>query len=172
MIGLTNAFVPERGLGLSVNIGKGTTWFNANIVTVTSETTVALSANTTSYIFINTTNSLIQSNTTGYINGCVPLATVITNIYQVSFLTDTRPDFLVLAGGGALPNFADNETPSGSGTSFTLAHIPNPSASLQLFRNGLLLEQGIGTDYTLSAAAITLTDALQSGEDLEAWYRY
>jgi hypothetical protein len=53
--------------------------------------------------------------------------------------------------------FIDGETPSGTldglNTSFLLANVPSPPASLALFRNGLLLRQG--GDYTLSANNIT-----------------
>lgn len=69
-------------------------------------------------------------------------------------------------------NFADNEIPTGSGTTFTLAHTPNPSTSLSLYRGGALQEQGGGNDYTISGNTITLAVALVSGEILLANYRY
>src|SRR5678809_767545 len=54
-----------------------------------------------------------------------------------------------------VPLFADDETPSGtvngSNVTFTLAHTPNPSASLQLFVNGQLMTPGATEDFTLSA---------------------
>ena len=71
--------------------------------------------------------------------------------------------------------FIDAEVPAGtvdgSNTAFTLANVPNPSASLELFRNGLLLTQG--GDYTLSGNAITfLTGAAPQPSDvLSAFYR-
>ncbi len=54
---------------------------------------------------------------------------------------------------------------------FVLANVPNPPASVALFRNGLLLNQG--GDYTLSANAITfVTGAVpQPGDILSASYR-
>lgn len=84
------------------------------------------------------------------------------------------------------PSFADQETPAGAidGTNaaFSLAHVPNPAASLILVRNGVVLHAG--ADYTLSGSAITfksftlpgdLTFAVgipQTGDSLLAWYRY
>src|ERR1700722_1776805 len=71
--------------------------------------------------------------------------------------------------------FIDAEVPAGtvdgSNTAFPLANVPNPSASLELFRNGLLLTQG--GDYTLSGNAITfLTGAAPQPSDvLSAFYR-
>jgi len=71
--------------------------------------------------------------------------------------------------------FFDGEVPSGtingSNAGFILANVPNPSTSLALYRNGLLLTQG--RDYTLSANAITFqTGAVpQSNDVLAAYYR-
>lgn len=71
--------------------------------------------------------------------------------------------------------FIDGEMPSGTldGTnaSFVLANAPNPSSSLALFRNGLLLRQG--GDYTLAANGITFqTGAVPQPTDvLAASYR-
>jgi hypothetical protein len=77
--------------------------------------------------------------------------------------------------GGSLPSFANDEIPSGlvnsSNTAFTLAHTPNPASSLQLFKNGQLQKPG-GADYTLTGAAIAFVIAPQTGDALEAFYRY
>jgi hypothetical protein len=74
------------------------------------------------------------------------------------------------------PSFADEETPAGAingvNTAFSLAHTPNPAASLLLVLNGLVLKQGL--DYSLSGAAITFSSAAlpQQGDTLLAFYRY
>jgi hypothetical protein len=71
--------------------------------------------------------------------------------------------------------FIDGEVPSGtmngSNAGFVLANVPNPPASVALFRNGLLLNQG--GDYTLSANAITFAAGAvpQPGDILAASYR-
>lgn len=71
----------------------------------------------------------------------------------------------------------DAETPSGvvDGTNavFTLAHAPSPAASLQLFRNGLLMRATV--DYALSGQTITFAAGSipQMGDSLIAQqYRY
>ncbi|HTB18998.1 MAG TPA: hypothetical protein VK708_12835 [Bryobacteraceae bacterium] len=75
----------------------------------------------------------------------------------------------------ASTTFFDDEIPSGTinGTNvgFILANVPNPSTSLALYRNGLLLTQG--RDYTLLANAITfVTGAIPQPNDvLAAYYR-
>ena len=71
--------------------------------------------------------------------------------------------------------FLDAEVPAGavngSNAAFVLANVPNPPASLALFRNGLLLRQG--GDYTLTSNAVTfVTGAVpQTNDVLSAFYR-
>jgi len=79
------------------------------------------------------------------------------------------------SGTGASTTFIDAEVPAGaangSNAAFTLAYVPNPPASLALYRNGLLMRQG--GDYTLSGNAITFMTgaAPQTGDILAAFYR-
>jgi hypothetical protein len=118
----------------------------------------------------------------------LPAAGITGRIYYCSdpsgshegeVLRDNGTSFDILgyfgtSGGGGLINFADNETPSGTvnGTNptFTLAHTPNPSVSLQFTVNGVLQIQG--TDYTLSTGTITATNIPITGAILRAFYRY
>lgn len=71
--------------------------------------------------------------------------------------------------------FVDGEVPSGilngSNAAFTLSNVPNPSSSLALFRNGLLLRQS--GDFTLSGNAVTFQTGgvPQPGDLLTASYR-
>lgn len=66
-----------------------------------------------------------------------------------------------------------NETPTGAvnsaNTAFTLTFTP-AVGSLQLYLNGQLLEPGIGNDYTISAAAITMLFVPTTGDKLRAYY--
>jgi hypothetical protein len=78
--------------------------------------------------------------------------------------------------GGVVPSFSDGEVPAGvingSNTSFTLNFAPSPAASLDLYRNGLLLR--VGQDYAITGQAITffLAATPQAGDLLQASYRY
>jgi len=78
-------------------------------------------------------------------------------------------------GSGSSTIFVDAETPEGTlngvNTAFTLANPPNPSTSLSLFRNGLLLSQAL--DYTITTNSITfLAGAVpRTGDVLLANYR-
>jgi hypothetical protein len=79
-------------------------------------------------------------------------------------------------GGAAGGSFADSEIPAGvvngSNTVFTLASAPSPSSSLELYRNGLLMLQGV--DYQISMNTITffLGSVPLSGDLLVASYRF
>jgi hypothetical protein len=72
-------------------------------------------------------------------------------------------------------SFIDGEVPqgtvNGSNTAFTLANVPSPTTSLSLFRNGLLLNQGV--DYTIANNAVTFQTgaAPQLNDVLLASYR-
>lgn len=78
-------------------------------------------------------------------------------------------------GGGQGPDFVDGETPQGaldgSNRVFTLAQAPQPAASLQVYRNGLL--QKAGADYVLNGNVITFLEPStpQPGDLLQCSYR-
>lgn len=77
--------------------------------------------------------------------------------------------------GGSQPSFTDAETPGGvvdgSNAAFVLAAVPNPPASLVVYRNGI--RQKAGLDYSLTANTIQFVPAgvPQPGDTLLAGYR-
>lgn len=77
-----------------------------------------------------------------------------------------------------LPQFADGVVPTGlvdgQNAIYTLPQGPNPAKSLILTRNGVVMKQGTGGDYTLTGAQVTFVAASipSSGDLLQAWYRY
>lgn len=77
--------------------------------------------------------------------------------------------------GGASPQFSDGEVPGGTidgnNTTFTLANVPSPAASLALFRNGMAQQASV--DYTLTGSTIQFQAGAvpQPGDVLLAWYR-
>ncbi len=103
----------------------------------------------------------------------------------ITFLTGAIPQandillasYRVATGGSTTNNFVDDATPAGTinGTNlvFTLAYAPNPATSLKLYKNGLLLSQGV--DYSISGSTITFSStatAPQTGDSLVAFYRH
>ena len=137
--------------------GTGTTG-NVAIDQVTGLNTYLTSLNTS----INTLTSIVNSLNTSVANVAASLANLTA---QVNSLTS----------GVTFAVFTDNETPTGAmngvNTAFTLANAPATAASLKLYRNGVLLANGV--DYTLSSNAITFSNNAipQSGDTLTAYYR-
>jgi hypothetical protein len=77
--------------------------------------------------------------------------------------------------GGTQPGFVDGDTPAGvvdgANTAFALSAVPNPAASLTVYRNGML--QQPGQDFALSGNQIQFVTAAtpQPGDTLAASYR-
>jgi hypothetical protein len=77
--------------------------------------------------------------------------------------------------GSTPPAFVDGDVPSGivdgANPSFQIAAIPDPVASLAVYRNGLL--QKLGSDYAFSGRTVTFVAAAvpQPGDTLLASYR-
>lgn len=78
-------------------------------------------------------------------------------------------------GSAGSPSFVDGESPAGivdgSNTSFATSAVPDPPASLSVYRNGML--QKAGQDYTLSGTTLTFVAGAtpQPGDTLLASYR-
>jgi hypothetical protein len=75
-----------------------------------------------------------------------------------------------------VPTYSDNETPGGvvdgSNATFTLAATPSPTASLLLYRNGLLLQAGYDYNIQSDGSILFGTPAIpQQGDVLVASYR-
>jgi hypothetical protein len=77
--------------------------------------------------------------------------------------------------GGSSVSFVDADSPSGTmngmNADFTLAEIPSPASSLQVYRNGIL--QRAGVDYTADGMTITfLPGSLpKAGDIIQTFYR-
>lgn len=77
--------------------------------------------------------------------------------------------------GSTGPGFVDQEVPTGaingSNAVFTLSQAPNPAASLQIYRNGVLMKQNV--DFSLSGGTVTFGSLSipQTGDLLLASYR-
>jgi hypothetical protein len=106
----------------------------------------------------------ISSSTITFFTGDIPAA---GDLLQAYYRTP---------GSSTLPNFADNEVPTGAvnGTNLTfmLAYAPNPIVGLRLYKNGLLLLQH--GDYTVNGSTITFVAANgpQTGDAVVAYYRH
>ena len=91
-----------------------------------------------------------------------------------------RSDHVHVARPGALAdeNFADDITPTGTidgvNDTFSLPTVPDPAASLQLFKNGILQESTskfVLTVDTIVFTALNIPQSTGTPDILRAWYR-
>src|SRR6476619_5742585 len=88
---------------LSVYVAPGVAQVNGTTTSIPG-TTVALAANSTNYVYVNTASGTIQTSTLGFPGpSALPIGIAITGTSSVVSLTDSRPDFV--AGAGALLNY-------------------------------------------------------------------
>jgi hypothetical protein len=145
---------------------------SASAVSVTLPAASSLGSKFACAIEDSGTGDVTLAPASGTIDGGSTL-TIHTN--QGLFLYSDGSNWFTMrgsAGAGGVPNFADAEVPAGpAGTTFTLAHAPNPAASLILVWDGLVRKAGV--DYTLAGSTITTyTSVNPVGSNLQAWYRY
>lgn len=67
-----------------------------------------------------------------------------------------------------LRRFFIDETPSGSGTSFTLSQTPMENDAVEVYIDGLKLRAP--THYSISGTALTLVDPLAAGQSIRVNY--
>jgi hypothetical protein len=94
------AWNPTASVALTFGYFGGTVYENGQPVTVAAGT-VTLVASTTNYVQ-RTNQGVVSVNQTGYTQGYVPMATVVTNAGAIIQVTDTRPTDRL--GGRSLMN--------------------------------------------------------------------
>jgi len=142
-----------------------------------------LAIGTSSFKVANTSTALEIGNAKGFINGRGNVATrnALTAVAGMQFY-NTDSDELEFYDGttwvstvGAGPTEAQ-EHPAGvidnSNDTFVLAHVPTGNASVKLYMDGLILDQGV--DYTIVSDTITMdpTSIPNFGQTLYANYDY
>lgn len=121
------------------------------------------------------------TSTTSQGNGAIVCLLLDTSAFVVDTTTTPMTLRIKPTAMSPVPNFADSETPAGTidgaNQVFTLAHAPNPTASMVLTRNGLVLTNGV--DYVLNGTSVTFQGILlngtavpQVGDLLRASYRW
>lgn len=145
----------------------------SNVLSVASGYNIPLTASTTQW-----TNLYNASTTLPYVTSVSATSSTgltFTGSPITSSGTLTLGGILNVANGGTGTSTAQmsvyGEVPSGSGTSFSIAHTPI-SGSVIIYRGGARQQSGAGKDYTISGSSITLAFALSPGEVLLADYKY
>lgn len=109
-------------------------------------------------------------------------AAIISATGEIEGASGSPSDCLLVDGtsgacdaGGIPVDFVDGETPTGTidgvNVTFGLSETPTPTNSLKLYRNGLLLAEGV--DYSLSGTTITFfaNSKPYTGDALRASFR-
>ena len=98
---------------LNIGINAGILCLNGTNTTI-GYTNVALTASATNNIYLDLSSGTVTATTSGFPNGSIPLAVVVTGQGSITSLTDVRPDFFL--NGMPLVGFA---TLSGTATAVT-----------------------------------------------------
>lgn len=171
---LSDLRVTDTVGGITVDYAAGTIRNDNSIVSV-SASTLLLTDDATNYVEVNSAGT-VSANTTGFTSGSLPLAEVVTASGDISSVTDRRAwlDIEIGASGLTDADFVIRETPSGTingvNTTFTLANTPTAGTE-EVYLNGLLQNEGVSNDYTISGATITYNTAPATGDVLLVSYR-
>lgn len=92
------------GPGLNLSINNGVVLINGVEVSFPN-TIIGLSANSTTFIFINLGLAILQSNNSGFTGNSYPIATVTTSNTGIAQLIDNRPDYAINSVTGAASRF-------------------------------------------------------------------
>ncbi len=84
---------PVLDTGLNIRLLPGRVRFGITVYELAEETVLMVDAQT-NYVFVDSADGLIKSNTSGFIAGCIPIAEVVTAGGSVSTIADKRA-FLV-----------------------------------------------------------------------------
>jgi hypothetical protein len=82
------------------------------VPTLISQTVLSLTPSASNFIFVSSTG-VLTINTSGFVAGCMPIATIVTDALGIHTITDNRPDFtLPIAGapGGAASQIQFNSS--------------------------------------------------------------
>ncbi|VVC05058.1 Uncharacterised protein [uncultured archaeon] len=139
--GIGPGYWVTAGSGLTLNVSSGTSWCDA-LLTNYAGGTLTMTASTTNYIYLNSSNDCTPATkTTAFIGGDIPIATVVTSSSAITTITDERTMFSVTIGSisgsgtlGYLPIWTGNATIGNSQIDFgiTTANTLTSQGSLQV----------------------------------------
>jgi len=116
-----------------------------------------------------------NNSTTAWIDGSGNIGSIPGNATDCVHVNGTSGPCGSSGTSSVSAVFVDAEVPSGtlngSNLTFSLSQAPSPTTSLELFRNGVLMEAGL--DFSLSANAVTFSafSTPQANDVLLAYYR-
>ncbi|HEY1949609.1 MAG TPA: hypothetical protein VGG97_21545 [Bryobacteraceae bacterium] len=163
-------------LTTQVNSGGSVTALQTQVNTLAgavSGLTTTVTGNTASVSTLTTNLGAVTSTVSSNGNLLTALSTTVGTLN--SSVTNLANTVNAFSAGGSNAMFIDSEIPAGTvngtNSAFSLAQTPSPSASLSLYRNGLLQLNNV--NFTLAGTAVTfMAGSLpQTNDRLDAYYR-
>ena len=100
--GFGPGYWPTPGSNLTLNLAPGTA-VCSNVVRTYTGGTLTLAASATNYVYLDPANDCAPaSNTTGFTNASIPIATAVTTITAISSITDVRTMFVSSGASGSV----------------------------------------------------------------------
>jgi hypothetical protein len=92
--GVAPGFWPTKGSGLSLTVSAGTV-FCAGTIQNYATTSLAMTASTTNYVYLNTSSSCAPATkTTAFTTSDIPIAIVVTGGSTITSIQDDRTPFV------------------------------------------------------------------------------
>jgi hypothetical protein len=143
--GVAPGYAPTQGSGLTMNLGPGGANCSGTITSYVGGS-LTLTANTTNYIYLNTSSGCVPAvKTSAFSATDIPLATVITGASTITSVMDDRTIFNASTGGNA------------TGIQGYQVAATAPTSGQTLIYNGTQYVPG-----TITAAAAGTTGQLQA----------
>jgi hypothetical protein len=164
MLNLQNPLAPLIiGGGFAITINAGIVVIGTTAITI-PQTVVALTPSASNFIFISPTG-VLTVNTSGFVQGCLPICTIVTNSGGILTITDNRPDFTL---------------PGGLGSSVSMGTLTLPVTNLKVISTANIINLPSGTTdlYTcpVGRKAIvletTFTNPTGSGVTIQCFAQY
>ncbi len=134
--GFGPGYWPTAGSNLTLNLAPGTA-VCSNVVRTFSGGTLTLAPSATNYVYLNpASNCAPASNTTGFITGSIPIATVATTSTAISSVTDVRTLFVSNSTTGSVTSVGM----TGDGIIFSSAVSGSPVTSTGTLAPQLLIQ--------------------------------
>ncbi len=151
----SNAFAPYiDGGGLQLSVLPGVALIGTTPTTIIGQS-IALTANTTNYVYLNLTSGTIEVNTSGFTSGVYPIAVVTTLDSSLKTLMDSRTDVFSSSSGGGSGGPSTATLTAGAGLAVGMVVAINDS--------GQAVGQNNGTEVTPIQACIGICTAINSG---------
>ena len=174
---------PVKRLNQFRNASISTTYSDTivNMASTAFNNTAAELGNTinTNYTVLSQSVAVVDTNTSESLSRVTTTLSQSIDAFTLTMVTQSNMlatiEDLALSNTKSTNIYVNKEIPigliDGTNSSFTLRNMP-VNGSEHLYLNGLLIEEGSQTDYTISGSIITFSEPLWEGAKLHCTYYY